>query len=487
MRAEKIKDGAVLLAGKPWMQYVWLFMITALAAALRFYKLGAWSFWIDEIYTINHATAHFSTPQLILEHLPPNRNWVSVSVILTAQAINFWGVSELSARLTAAIIGILTVTALYFPVKKMFNVRVALIAALLLAVSPWHLFWSQNARFYTSMLLFYSLALMFFHFGMENNKPGYFIVFYALLYLSLSERLFAIFIFPVIGIYLAGLWALRFERPPGLNRLNIFLIGIPILAGGAIELFSIVVNSESRFFADFSWFFLYRNDDPFRLLGNIGFNIGMPLMVLGLFSGIFLVLQKNRAGFLMAVNAVIPLIILLAVNPFIFTKDRYVFIILFSWITLAAIAIYELFTHFPSLHRYLTIGIFVMLLADAGGDNLLYFRANHGNRAEWKASFNIIQERSHPEDIIVTYWPEFSPFYLPGREFIQYEDIDVPTLLSSGKRYWFVIDAETIWANPEVVSFLENNAHLIDVRYLRTPDDFFLRIYFFDPDQPLVD
>jgi 4-amino-4-deoxy-L-arabinose transferase-like glycosyltransferase len=484
MRAEKLKDGAILLAGKPWMQYVWLLLITVFAAAFRLYRLGAWSFWIDEIYTVNHAMAHFSTPQLILEHLPPNRNWVPISVMLTAQVINLWGVSELSARLAAAIIGILTVPALYFPVKKIFNVQVATVAALLLAISPWHLFWSQNARFYSSLLLFYTLALIAFHFGLERNKPVYFLGFYVFLYLALSERLFAVFIFPVIGIYLIVLWAFKFERPTGLNPRNISLLGTPILVGGVIELYSLIAKGESRFFADFGWFFLYRNDDYIRLLGNISFNIGVPLMALAIFGGIYLILRKDRAGLLMAINAVVPLIMLLAANPFIFTKDRYAFIILFSWIVLAALAVHEMLSHINGLRKWIAVGILVLLIADAGGDMLLYYRVNHGNRAEWKTAFATIEQKSQPDDFVVTYWPEFKPFYL-DREFVQYEDVDVPTLLNSGKRYWFVIDAETIWANPDVIVFLESNARLIDIRYLRTPDDFFLRIYFFDPTQPL--
>lgn len=82
----------------------------------------------------------------------------------------------------------------------------------------------------------------------------------------------------------------------------------------------------------------------------------------------------------------------------------------------------------------------------------------------------------------MTYWPEFRPFYL-DREFVQYEDIDVSTLLDSDKRCWIVMDAETVRANLEVKAFLEKKGQLIDVRYLRTPDDFYLRIYLFDPDQ----
>ena len=159
--------------------------------------------------------------------------------------------------------------------------------------------------------------------------------------------------------------------------------------------------------------------------------------------------------------------------------------ILWSCIVLGAPAIYEMFRNVGGRHRWLALGVLGILLADAGGDLLLYYQANHGNRAEWKAAFHMIQEQSRPDDVVVTYWPEFRPFYL-DREFVQYEAIDVQTLLDSDKRYWFVMDAETIWANPKVKTFLETNGRLIDIRYLRTPDDFYLRIYLFDPDQPLA-
>ena len=483
-RTQQMKADLTGLTNNPWMPYIWLALITFFAAVLRFYKLGEWSFWIDELYTINHAMAHFSTPDLIFSHIPPSRNWVPISVILTAQAINFWGISEWSARLASVLIGTVSIPVLFFPTRKIFGNWVALIAALLLALAPWHIFWSQNARFYVSLLLFYSLALTAFHLGLERNKLGYFIVFYVLIYLAFSERMFSFFIFPVIAVYLIALLVFKFEKPAGLNFKNILLMGLPILAGGMIEIYNWIANGESRFFADFGWFFLYRNDDPIRLLGNISFYIGIPLMVLGLFSGFFLILRKDRSGLLMTVNAVVPLVILMAVNPYIFTKDRYVFMILFSWIVLAALAIRELFTSVNGLHKWLAIGVLGLLLADAGGDGLLYFQSNHGNRAEWKTAFSIIEERSQPSDIVVTYWPEFGPFYL-DREFIQYEDIDVSTLLDSDKRYWFVIDAETIRANPDVIAFLESDARLVDIRYLRTPDDFFLRIYFFDPGQHL--
>jgi hypothetical protein len=357
-----------------------------------------------------------------------------------------------------------------------------LITALLLAVSTWHIFWSQNARFYTALLLFYSLALIAFYLGLERNRPGYFILFYILIFAAFSERVFSLFIFPVMAVYIIALWAFRFEKPLGLNLKNMSILLIPILAGAAVEAYGWIATGASRFFADLDWFFLYRNDDPIRLLGNISFNIGIPLMTLALFSGFFLVLRKDRAGLLMLTNAVIPIVILIAANPFIFTKDRYVFMVLFSWIILAAVGVRELVTHVNGSYKWLALGVLVLLLADAGSQNLLYYRANNGDRGDWKTAFYIIQQNSQPDDIVVTYWPEFGPFYL-DRQFIPYEEIDVSTILNSKHRYWFVIDSETIWANPDVKAFVEKDAQLIDIRYLRTPDDFFLRIYRYDPEQ----
>jgi 4-amino-4-deoxy-L-arabinose transferase-like glycosyltransferase len=118
MRASQAAKRMTVLSNQPWMQYVWLLLITLLAAALRLYKLGEWSFWIDELYTINHATAHFSSLNLLLQNIPPARNWIPVSVILAAQALNIWGVGEWSARIVAALIGILSVPILYFPTRR---------------------------------------------------------------------------------------------------------------------------------------------------------------------------------------------------------------------------------------------------------------------------------------------------------------------------------------------------------------------------------
>jgi hypothetical protein len=466
---------------KPLYQYGILAAIVLLSAMLRFYKLGEWSMWIDEIYTINRAQIHFSDPVRILQNLPTTL-WLPLSVIFTNIFLQLFGVTEWSARLASVMIGIVSIPILYLFVRKMLGVGTALIFAGLLALSPWHLFWSQNARFYTSLMMLYALAALLFYLTLELDRPVYFIPFYILFYFALSERLIAGFLIPGILLYLVILGVFRFERPRGLHARNLSLFSIPILLmlllEGARYLFS--GNSMVAFFiTDFGD---KQVEDPFRLLISIVYNIGFPVFALGLVVSIYFLLKKDRLGLYILIFAVLPIVLLVLMNPFMFTKDRYVFTALPFWLLLCAVAIWELVVQTKGLGKFLALGLLVVLLADAGGKNLQYYMVNEGGRRDWRAAFQIIKNKSLPEDAVVAWWPEFSPVYLDGREILPYKDVRADEVLNSGRRYWFVVDSETVWGNIPLRDWLEQNAQLIDILYLRMPeDDFNLKIFLYDP------
>ena len=83
-----------LLQSKRWLQFALLGVIILLAAGLRLYKLDAWSFWIDEIFTLR-ATPHIA--DWPIERLPLN-------LVLIRGATDLFGVSEWSARLAPALV-----------------------------------------------------------------------------------------------------------------------------------------------------------------------------------------------------------------------------------------------------------------------------------------------------------------------------------------------------------------------------------------------
>lgn len=480
MHRRRIEDTIVTIYSIPYLPYILLGLITLLAAGLRFFKLGEWSLWIDEIFTINHAMSHFSTPSLILDNIPPARNWIPVSVIMTAQILNGREINPYDARLVAAAIGVITVPVMYFLVRKLFNTKVALIAVLLLALSTWHIEWSQNARFYTSLLLFYTLALFFYYYGIEQDRPLYLIIFLVLLYVAASERFVAVFIIPIALIYLLLLKILPLEKPPGLRTRNVLITLLPVFAGILIEIISYSIDGTFRVLGGFDWFTLYQVESPLKLLIFIGYDIGMPLMCFSFFSGIYLVAKKSRIGLLLLVSAVLPVLLLMALNPFLFTLSRYVFITLSSWIILAAVGISEVFSSTKNYGKILTVGVLLLLVVDAAGSNTLYYRVNNGNRLDWKKAFSYVQEREEVGDEVVTWWPQWEGFYWDKR-IVLWDGLTPGYVESSNKRYWFILDNETLWGNQEMKVWMERNAELMDVLYLRRENEYFIKIYLYDP------
>lgn len=480
MRIQEIKDRITDLAGKPWMPYAELLLITLFAVVLRFYKLSAWGFWIDEIFTINHAMAHFSTLDLIVDNIPPARNWIPISVMLTSQVVSAWGVTEGNARLVAAVIGVITVPVLYFLARKLFDTKVALIAILLLAFSTWHIEWSQNARFYTSLLLLYTLALFFFYYGIEQDRPTYLVIFLILTYLAASERFIAVFIIPVALIYLILLKNLPFEKPPGLRARNVLLTLLPVFAGILIEIISYSIDKTFRVLCGFDWFALYQLENPLKLLIFISYDIGISLISFSFFSGIYLIAKKSRIGLLLLVSAVIPVLLLMALNPFLFTLSRYAFITLSSWIILAAVGIREVFLSTRGYGKIIAVGVLLLFVADAAGSSLVYYSVNNGNRLDWKKAFSSVQEQRKADDELVTWWPQWEGYYWDKR-IVSWEGLTPESVENSGKRHWFILDNEIIWGNLEMKAWIEQNAELMDILSLRRENEYLLKIYLFDP------
>lgn len=487
MTLRRIGNWTTEISSRPWFGYGLLFLITLLAAALRFYKLGEWSFWIDEIYTVNHAMAHFSTPQLMLEHLPPNRNWVPVSVILTAQVLNMWGINEFNGRLVAAIVGVLTVPVLYFPVRKIFNARVALIAVLLLAVSPWHIDWSQNARGYTSLLLFYSLALFAFYFAIEEDRPSYLLLFFVFLYLASSERMIALFILPVLLVYLVTVLFLRHEKPAGLRARNMYILLSPVLLFALYQVYGTIQNGDSVFASIWNeiveTFFGRPIESPFTQATFLVFKLGIPLMILSGFTAVYLWLQRNRQAMVFTLGAIVPVALVILITPFMFVEERYAFASLPSWLILAAIGINELLTRMKRPENLFAFGILAVLLGDAMGANLMYFHTNHGNRWDYRSAFALVDENMQEGDVVVSTFSEMGNYYLNRDDVVLWEEVNADSIVNDGKRVWFVVIPDMTWytGTQDFYWWVVHYTRMIKSIYIRTVDNTNIEIYLYDP------
>ncbi len=82
--------------------------------------------------------------------------------------IHFLGLNEQSVRLPSRIAGVLAVLIIFLLTKEITNNKIALLSALLLAISPWHIFLSRIGLEANLALTFFLTALYFFLRGFKN-------------------------------------------------------------------------------------------------------------------------------------------------------------------------------------------------------------------------------------------------------------------------------------------------------------------------------
>lgn len=124
-----------------------LLLILLLATGLRFYRLDAQSFWNDEG---NAARAAERSLDLILDTAEGDVHPPGYYL-----ALHFWralmGQSEFALRALSAMCGILTVALTYGLSRRLLGSGVGLLGALLVALSPLAIYYSQEARMYAPL------------------------------------------------------------------------------------------------------------------------------------------------------------------------------------------------------------------------------------------------------------------------------------------------------------------------------------------------
>ncbi len=129
--------------------------MAALAAALRWFRIDAQSLWYDEGISAHQLTRSF--PEILraaaLDTHPPLYYWT----------LKAWGdtlgASELGLRSLSAVCGLLAVVLTWLIGRRLFGTLAGTLAALLLAVAPLAVYYSQEVRMYAQVTAFGLLAV----------------------------------------------------------------------------------------------------------------------------------------------------------------------------------------------------------------------------------------------------------------------------------------------------------------------------------------
>jgi mannosyltransferase len=177
-----------------------------LGTALRLYQLDADSFWSDEIVTAR--TSQMSIPSII-HHQHERALNPPLTFIVTHFFFECYGESEFTARLPAALLGMLSVLLIYRVGDTLYTPREGIIAAFLLAVSAHHIKYSQEARPYALMMFLALLSVLFLLKALQKDKLGLWMGFALCTILSLYNHYFAFLLLPAELIFAAWLIADR--------------------------------------------------------------------------------------------------------------------------------------------------------------------------------------------------------------------------------------------------------------------------------------
>jgi 4-amino-4-deoxy-L-arabinose transferase-like glycosyltransferase len=353
-------------------QFIVLLGLTGLAALTRVYRLGEWSLWIDEFLSIQRSLTLHSVQDLFTDPRP-------LFFPLMWPALEIFGVNEWSARLVPMLIGMISIPLLYWSVKQVWNTPLAFLVALLLAISPWHIYWSQNARYYTLLLLLYNGSLFAFYLWQKQNQRLFLWIFLVSGALATATHPVALLLIPTVILYsfTVSLFSSETKQRVPLVK-SLLFAGLVAMVFIGLETIRVFGLGEPAFLTKFINIFVGNNTlSPQGVLFKFVYYTGVPLAVLALFGGCTLLKKRFGHEMLFAWAALLPVVSMMLFSLFVFVHEKYIFIALPSWIMLAALTVKEMHlwqgrNRIIGAALYLAI-VFSIFVKDPAIKDLLYY------------------------------------------------------------------------------------------------------------------
>ncbi len=141
-----------------------IFLLSALTlfgGALRLYNLNYQSLWYDEIHTVIRSDSTNSIQSIVGYAENSDVDQPPAFFVYNHLTFKVFGVGEMGVRLGSVLLGILAIPVMYFLGREIINSESGVLAAVLTTVNYFHIYYSQEARFYTMTFLLSALSYLF--------------------------------------------------------------------------------------------------------------------------------------------------------------------------------------------------------------------------------------------------------------------------------------------------------------------------------------
>jgi mannosyltransferase len=451
-----------LIVGSRKRSAIYLLLILILGTALRLFRLGHQSFWWDEVYSATLSSKSLATVALNFGQTPT----------LYHVLLHFWlylGRSDAMIRLLSVLFAIAALWAVYLLGKNLLDERHGLLCALLMAVSPFHIWYSQEARMYSLLILLSTASMLFFIKLLQ--KPKSWAIFWWPLSMGLAiyTHYYAAFILVCQVLFL-----LIFHKRYDLlwSRLRFALLALVVVSLPILYLFFI----NQRFSRLFS---VGAGGNPFRIFSipytffafSLGFSYGPSIAELH--RSISLATLQSYLTQILLATLLFSGLFILGLRSLWGEREKLVAVLLYLLVPVLGASLVSLLWPQVSYNvRYVSVALPIYLLVIARGlltrrkrfirwtlsilvmAMMLYSVWNHYYhekyaKEDYRSAAQFITEDSEDGDIImVTNLTPFQYYYqgtLPTRQFLWSPSffrrmLEVQTY--GYRRAWFVLSRE---------------------------------------------
>ena len=370
--------------------------VTLLGAALRLYQLGEWSLWVDEGHTYRDLMTSDQTFQDSLVTKYPLAYLLMRGFAQIAPSLG-----EGWLRLPFAFFGILSVPTLALIGRPLVGRAAALIAALLLAVSPWHIYWSQNCRAYALVLFLALLACGAYWRGLERRSLLWLLLAIGLIFLAGLAHASAYLLLGAClfhGILLHRLTRAEAKRPfeRFFPLLLLFVLAVltPLLVKHLLPLLEFFQRAKPEFSLG-------------HLASTTAYFLRMSLVIAALGGALWLFARGERSAAFLAAWVVVPVLALAvaAASARVKVTAQYAFYVLPAVVLLSAamiVALHDRLGGTGPRGRLLSWIPLLILLFDLLGYDFLYFTRQHGDRPRWREAAQYVADQPGDNKLVLT-------------------------------------------------------------------------------------
>jgi mannosyltransferase len=149
-----------------------LILILLLGFSLRLVRLDAREMWYDEAFAVLYAEKDLGS--IVQGTVTPVEGAAAdIHPLLYYFFLHGWmriGQSPFVVRFPSVAFGVLSVCLVYLLGRELFGVQIGLLASVLTALSPFHIWYSQEARMYSLLCLISLLSIYFFAKAYQDGK-----------------------------------------------------------------------------------------------------------------------------------------------------------------------------------------------------------------------------------------------------------------------------------------------------------------------------